>query len=81
MQNGSGRDSLVAAVNRTCTPMGTRFLRTNLIQPSTSLKNIHERHESIKGKTIYLTFDFPELMNQYERLESLRECKLRLFIP
>jgi DNA mismatch repair protein MutS len=39
--------SLLATIRRTETPMGSRFLRMNLLRPLTRVEDILERHESV----------------------------------
>ena len=52
LQNAKSRDSLLGILNDTLTPMGQRFLRSNILQPSTDAAKLQERYnvvEELKG--------------------------------
>ena len=47
LQNAKSKDCLVGLMNETFTPMGARFLRSNILQPSTDTGKISERQEAL----------------------------------
>jgi DNA mismatch repair protein MSH4 len=51
LQNNKSRDSLYGLLNETLTPMGARFLRSNILQPSTDAEKIRKRHEALTELT------------------------------
>ena len=46
-ENAKSKDSLFGTVNETRTPMGSRFLRSNILQPSTDVSKLTERYEAV----------------------------------
>ncbi|KEF51995.1 DNA mismatch repair protein MSH4 [Exophiala aquamarina CBS 119918] len=51
LQNNKCRDSLYGLLNETLTPMGARFLRSNILQPSTDVEKIRKIHEALTELT------------------------------
>jgi len=51
LQNNKSRDSLYGLLNETLTSMGARFLRSNILQPSTDAEKIRKRHEALTELT------------------------------
>lgn len=47
LQNAKSRDSLFGLLNQTLTPMGARFLRGSILQPSTDAAKILERQAAL----------------------------------
>lgn len=47
LQNTKSKDSLFGLLNETCTAMGARFLRSNILQPSTDVEKIQKRQEAV----------------------------------
>ena len=47
LQNAKSRDCLFGLMNETLTPMGARFLRSNVLQPSTDAEKIGMRQEAV----------------------------------
>jgi DNA mismatch repair protein MSH4 len=43
LQNANSKDCLFGLLNGTLTPMGSRFLRSNILQPSTDNAKLEER--------------------------------------
>lgn len=52
LQNSKSRDSLYGLMNETLTPMGARFLKSNILQPSTDAEKIRKRHEALSELTV-----------------------------
>ncbi|KAK4942231.1 MutS protein msh4 [Elasticomyces elasticus] len=50
-ENSKSRNSLFGILNQTLTPMGARFLRTNVLQPSTDIEKIAKRQDALKELT------------------------------
>ena len=51
LQNTKSRDCLFGLLNETLTPMGARFLRSNILQPSTDAEKITKRQEALTELT------------------------------
>lgn len=47
LQNAKSKDCLFGILNETLTPMGSRFLRGNVLQPSTDAEKLTERYEAV----------------------------------
>lgn len=47
LQNTKSKDCLFGLLNETQTPMGARFLRSNVLQPSTDPEKIKKRQEAL----------------------------------
>ena len=43
LQNAKSKDCLLGLLDETVTPMGSRFLRSNILQPSTDTAKLEER--------------------------------------
>jgi DNA mismatch repair protein MSH4 len=58
LQNAKSRECLFGLLNETMTPMGARFLRSNVLQPSTDAEKIRKRQEAVaelasKGEILF----------------------------
>lgn len=51
LQNSKSKDCLQGSLNETLTPMGARFLRSNILQPSTDAEKIKQRQEALDELT------------------------------
>ena len=51
LQNTKSKDCLFGLLTETLTPMGTRFLRSNVLQPSTDAEKIMKRQEALTELT------------------------------
>ncbi|KAI9754220.1 MAG: protein-ER retention protein [Chaenotheca gracillima] len=51
LQNAKSRDCLFGLLNETLTPMGSRALRSNILQPSTEQHKLNERFEALEELT------------------------------
>jgi len=60
--DGSIDNTLLSTLNETITPMGTRYLRMNLLNPLSSIKEINKRLESVE-----------ELVDKSTETKKLRE--------
>ena len=47
LQNQKSKHSLYGLLNETVTAMGARFLRSNILQPSTDAAKIQDRYEAL----------------------------------
>ncbi|KIW17710.1 hypothetical protein PV08_04905 [Exophiala spinifera] len=68
VHNAKSRDCLYGLLNNTLTPMGARFLRVNILQPSTDVGKINKRQDAIE-----------ELSNEEHRVFALRAA-LKSFV-
>ena len=48
LQNAKSKDCLFGLLNETLTPMGSRFLRSNILQPSTDAATLEERFRALE---------------------------------
>ncbi|PGH12679.1 hypothetical protein AJ80_06622 [Polytolypa hystricis UAMH7299] len=48
LQNPKSKDCLLGVLNETLTPMGSRLLRSNLLQPSTERNKLTRRYEAVE---------------------------------
>ena len=48
LQNAKSKDCLFGLLNETLTPMGSRFLRSNILQPSTDTVKLEERFRALE---------------------------------
>ena len=48
LQNAKSRDSLFGLLNATMTPMGSRLLRTNILQPPTERVKLTARYNAVE---------------------------------
>jgi DNA mismatch repair protein MSH4 len=48
LQNAKSKDCLFGLLNETLTPMGSRFLRSNILQPSTDAVKLEERFSALE---------------------------------
>ena len=51
LHNVKSRDCLFGLLNETQTPMGSRLLRSNILQPLTDLETINARHDALEELT------------------------------
>lgn len=51
LQNAKCTDCLFGLLNETLTPMGSRFLRSNILQPSTDATKLEERFDTLEELT------------------------------
>lgn len=47
IQNATSKDCLYGLLNETLTPMGSRMLRSNILQPSTQVKTLTHRYDAL----------------------------------
>lgn len=47
LQNSKSKDCLFGLLNETLTPMGSRLLRSNILQPSTEPSKLSARYDAI----------------------------------
>lgn len=51
LQNTKSRDCLFGLLNETLTPMGSRLLRSNILQPLTDLETLNTRYDALEELT------------------------------
>ena len=51
IQNAKSKDSLFGLMNETTTPMGSRLLRSSILQPTTDEDVLLQRHEAVAELT------------------------------
>lgn len=51
LQDAKSKDCLFGLLNETLTPMGSRLLRSNLLQPSTEVEAIKKRYDAVEELT------------------------------
>ena len=64
LQNAKSIDCLFGLLNETLTPMGSRFLRSNILQPSTDSAKLEERFQALE-----------ELASKEEMFFAIRQGK------
>ena len=52
LQNDKCKDCLFGLLNETLTPMGSRFLRSNILQSSTDAAKLEERFDALEELTM-----------------------------
>jgi DNA mismatch repair protein MSH4 len=52
LQNAKSKDCLFGLLNETLTPMGSRFLRGSILQPSTQAKILEQRYDALEELTM-----------------------------
>ena len=52
LQNPKSKDCLFGLLNQTLTPMGSRLLRSNILQPLTDVGTLENRYEALEELTI-----------------------------
>ncbi|WWC89183.1 uncharacterized protein L201_004101 [Kwoniella dendrophila CBS 6074] len=67
-------NTLYGLLNKCCTPMGSRLLRGNILQPSNVRDTIQSRHDAVQGtwKQIWGRLTRVELLLSSEKLKSIR---------
>lgn len=61
LQHVKSKECLFGLLNETLTPMGARFLRSNILQPSANTGKIEKRHEAVS-----------ELVSRHDMLFAVR---------
>ena len=51
LQNPKSKHCLFGIMNQTCTSMGSRLLRSNLLQPSTQIEVLSSRYDAVEEIT------------------------------
>jgi DNA mismatch repair protein MSH4 len=52
LQYAKSKDCLYGILNETLTPMGSRFLRSNILQPSTDSAKLNHRYDALDELTL-----------------------------
>lgn len=66
LQHAKSKDCLLGVLNETSTPMGSRLLRSNILQPSTEPTKLLGRYDAVE-----------ELGTREEMFRAVREGQLR----
>lgn len=69
LQNAKSKDCLFGLLNETQTPMGSRLLRSNILQPSTDAAKLSGRYDAVE-----------ELSTKEEMFYSVRQGLFRLIM-
>lgn len=48
LQNPKSKDCLFGLLNHTLTPMGSRLLKSHLLQPSTNIETLEKRYDALE---------------------------------
>lgn len=64
LQNPKSRDCLFGLLNETMTPMGSRLLRGNILQPLTDKETLNTRYDALE-----------ELATKEEMFFATRQCE------
>ena len=67
IQNSKSKDCLFGVMNETLTPMGSRLLRSNILQPSTQKDVLNQRYEAVHEFTVKEDMFFQTRLGQYHR--------------
>lgn len=51
LQNPKSKDCLFGLLNQTLTPMGSRLLKSHLLQPSTNIETLEKRYNALEELT------------------------------
>jgi DNA mismatch repair protein MSH4 len=70
LQNAKSKDCLFGLLNETLTPMGSRLLRSNILQPSTEPTKLVARYDAVE-----------ELSTKEEMFYSVRQGRLLFSRP
>jgi DNA mismatch repair protein MSH4 len=73
LQNAKSKDCLFGILNETLTPMGSRFLRSNILQPSTDDAKLNERYEALDELTLKEDMFFEVRQGMLMTIKLLRE--------
>jgi DNA mismatch repair protein MSH4 len=65
IQNSKSKDCLFGVMNETLTPMGSRLLRSNILQPSTQKDVLNQRYEAVHEFTVKEDMFFQTRLGQY----------------
>lgn len=63
LQNAKSKHCLLGLLNETLTPMGSRILKSNIIQPSTDVEKLQGRYDAVE-----------ELATKEQMFHSVRDC-------
>ena len=51
LQNAKSKHCLFGVINQTMTPMGARLLKSNILQPMTSIDDLEKRYDALQELT------------------------------
>lgn len=51
LQNAKSKHCLFGVINQTMTPMGARLLKSNILQPMTSIGDLEKRYDALQELT------------------------------
>ncbi|POS85874.1 hypothetical protein EPUL_001997 [Erysiphe pulchra] len=77
LQNSKSKDCLFGLMNETLTPMGTRLLKSNILQPSTQAEVLTQRYQALEElitkEEIFMQTRQEQLINHILMLKSFAE--------
>jgi DNA mismatch repair protein MSH4 len=65
IQNAKSKDCLFGVMNETLTPMGSRLLRSNILQPSTQKDILTQRYDAVHELSIKEDMFFQTRLGQF----------------
>ena len=74
LQNAKSKACLFGLLNETLTPMGSRFLRSNILQPSTDNTKLQARYEALEELATKEEMFFAVRQGTIDRFTWLRSC-------
>ena len=85
LQNAKSRDCLFGLLNETMTPMGARFLRSNVLQPSTDAEKISKRQDAVdelsSKEDIFFAIRSGIVSTTLEEFANLKQLSSLLLMP
>jgi len=77
LQNATSKDCLFGLLNETLTPMGSRFLRSNILQPSTDAVKLEERFRALEELATKEEMFFAVREGRHSESNSIVVCLTR----
>ncbi|CAD6504546.1 BgTH12-00055 [Blumeria graminis f. sp. triticale] len=92
MRTSQSKDCLFGLMNETLTPMGSRLLKSNILQPSTQVDVINQRYQALKelitnedvlmgiGQVLKLIYDIEKLLSSASQKINVKKLANNLSI-
>jgi DNA mismatch repair protein MSH4 len=74
IQNAKSKDCLFGVMNETLTPMGSRLLRSTILQPSTQKNVLTQRYDAVHELSTKEDMFFQTRLGQFNRVLSKNFC-------
>ena len=81
LQNAKSKDCLLGLLNETLTPMGSRLLRSNLLQPSTEPGKLTARYDVVEELSTKEEMFYSVRQGLFRRLLNSRLLLKQYFQP